>query len=130
MKILISTRRARTDIEEAWARAAMQRCQAKHGPDSALFDWDVDWARPDGEKEKFNAAVSRVIPSFDIVVLIEEQNQPGLFALGRGQSKCVDVALAHGRKVFAYRDGAFVSVKGVRIANAKTWKEAYATAVV
>ena len=129
MKILISTRRARTDIEEAWASDAMRRCQRKHGPDSTLFDWDVDWNRPDGEHEKFNTAVSRVIPTFDAVVLIEEQDGLGHLTLGRGQCRCVTVALANNRKVFAYRDGVFLPVTGVRIANAKAWKEGYGAAI-
>lgn len=130
MKVLISTRRNKSIVEEAHARAARSRCVAKYGSDAVQYDWEVDWRRPDGEKEKFNAAAARVVPSFDVVVLIEQEDFPGELLLGRGQCKCGDIALMLGRKVFVYRENGFVRVKGLRIVDAKTWKDGYGAALV
>jgi hypothetical protein len=129
MKVLVCVRRNAPAIEEMLAHDAVRRCDLKHGAGSAILDSQVDWQRPDGEPEKFNRSIERVVPDFDVVVLIEQDDNYGNPAVGRGQTKCAEVALAHGRKVFAYRNDGFVPVRGIRIAAAKKWKGPYATVV-
>jgi hypothetical protein len=111
------------------ARDAVRRCDMKYGAGTALLDSQVNWERPDGEPEKFNRSIERVIPDFDVVVLIEQDDTRGNPALGRGQAKCAEVALSHKRKVFVYRNDGFVAVQGIRIAAVKNWKGAYGAAI-
>jgi hypothetical protein len=129
MKILISSRKDRSVEEEAQAVEAHDLCVKKHGADSTIFDWEVDWSRPDGEPEKFNAAIARVIPDFDVIILIEHKDRLNHMVLGRGQCRCADVALMTGRKVFVYRGNAFHRVKSLRISSPKEWKDGYGAAV-
>jgi len=129
MKILISTRRNRTEEELAFAQDALRRCAAKHGFGSAVLDFEFDWSSPDGEPEKFLAAVCRVIPAFDVLILIECHDDQGHPLIARGQLKCAEVALARGSKVFVYRDDTFLRVESFVVANPKGWKDGYARAI-
>lgn len=129
MKVLVCVRRNATEGEQALARDAVRRSDAKYGRGTAVLDTEIDWSRPDGEPEKFNQSISRVVPAFDVVVLIEQEDDYGHPAVGRGQAKCAEVALVNGRKVFAYRNDGFVPVRGVRVASPKQWKGPYGAVV-
>ncbi len=126
-KILIVTRKNRTDTETETAQSV--KATLEHGLPGARvqIDDELDWKRITSHAKSVAGGYRWAAMNFDIFILIEDSS--GLLA--RGQYSIAEQALNRGKAVKARRAGTTTNrrIASLEVVDKNSWKQGYGKAV-